>query len=66
MYIYLFCAGNSAHIAGVQLRPIENKPDGTFCLTELKKKIRGDDQHEPITCLVTVENTHNMCGGKVN
>lgn len=57
--------GNSAHIAGVQLNTIPNEPDGTFCLNQFKRKIRGDDFHEPITALAAIENTHNMCGGKV-
>lgn len=30
-----------------------------------RNKIRFYDQHEPITALAVVENTHNMCGGKV-
>lgn len=34
---------------GVQLRPIENIPDVTFCLNQFKKKIRMYGQpYEPI------------------
>lgn len=62
---HLWEQGGSAQIAGVPMTQIENKPDGTFCLTELRKKIRGLDIHEPITSLVMIENTHNYCGGKV-
>lgn len=47
------------------LTTIPNKPEGTFDLVELEKKIRGSDIHEPVTSLVAVENTHNVCGGKV-
>ncbi|XP_037949081.1 probable low-specificity L-threonine aldolase 2, partial [Teleopsis dalmanni] len=57
--------GGAAQIGGVQLATIKNEVDGTFSLSELRNKIRYDDCHEPITCLVSVENTHNMCGGKV-
>lgn len=57
--------GGAAHIAGVQLNTIKNNPDGTFCLNEFESKIRGSDFHEPITKLCVIENTHNMCGGKV-
>ncbi|KAJ6639325.1 hypothetical protein Bhyg_12069 [Pseudolycoriella hygida] len=64
-HIFLYEQGSSAHIAGVQLNTIANKPDGTFCLEQFKRKIRGDDCHEPITALAVIENTHNMCGGKV-
>ena len=31
----------------------------------MKKNIRGDDDHYPNTGLICVENTHNMCGGRV-
>ncbi|XP_055848957.1 uncharacterized protein LOC129913968 [Episyrphus balteatus] len=64
-HIFLYEQGGAAHIAGVQLATIKNKPDGTFCLNELKRKFRPDDCHEPSTALVIVENTHNMCGGRV-
>uniref|UniRef100_U5ERL8 Putative threonine aldolase n=1 Tax=Corethrella appendiculata TaxID=1370023 RepID=U5ERL8_9DIPT len=64
-HIFLYEQGGAAQIAGVSLNQIKNKPDGTYCLDEMKKKFRGLDLHEPITSLVCVENTHNMCGGKV-
>lgn len=65
MSILYFAAG-AAQIAGVQLATIKNKTDGTFCLNEMQRKLRlYDDCHEPVTSLVIVENTHNMCGGKV-
>lgn len=44
---------------------IPNNDDGTFSLEELKQRIRGDDIHEPKTMLAIVENTHNICGGRV-
>uniref|UniRef100_A0A1B0BCP1 Aromatic amino acid beta-eliminating lyase/threonine aldolase domain-containing protein n=1 Tax=Glossina palpalis gambiensis TaxID=67801 RepID=A0A1B0BCP1_9MUSC len=59
-------ATGAAQIAGVQLTTIQNRTDGTFCLDELQRKMHlYDDCHEPLTSLVIVENTHNMCGGKV-
>ena len=57
--------GGAAHIAGIQLATIPNKADGTFCLEALRRKVRLEDDHEPITSLIIVENTHNICGGKV-
>ncbi|XP_058130688.1 uncharacterized protein LOC131287499 [Anopheles ziemanni] len=62
---FLYEQGGAAQIAGVLLSTIRNNPDGTFCLNELARKFRGFDVHEPDTVLVMVENTHNMCGGKV-
>ncbi|CAB3253975.1 unnamed protein product [Arctia plantaginis] len=64
-HIYKYEQGGAAHVGGVLLSTLENKPDGTFDLVELEKRIRGTDIHEPITSLVAVENTHNVCGGKV-
>lgn len=64
-HVYLFEQGGASQLAGVQLSPIENKPDGTFCLTEFQECFRGSDLHEVITTMAVVENTHNMCGGKV-
>lgn len=49
----------AAQIAGVNLRPLQNKPDGSFDLKELESKLRKDREHEPISKLVLVENTIN-------
>lgn len=60
-------AGGASQLAGIQTYTVANKEDGTFDLDELREKIRKNpDIHEPITSLVLVENTHNLCGGKVN
>lgn len=64
-HAFLYEQGGAGHIAGVQLSTIKNNNDGTFDLNELRTRIRGFDLHEPMTKLVLVENTHNMCGGKV-
>jgi hypothetical protein len=53
-------------IAGVQIWPLPNKPDGTFDLDRMEEKVRdSSDDHEPATSLICVENTQNWCGGKV-
>ncbi|XP_062536510.1 uncharacterized protein LOC134205345 [Armigeres subalbatus] len=64
-HVFLYEQGGSAQLAGVLLNNIKNKTDGTFCLAELRNKFRGYDVHEPNTELVLIENTHNICGGKV-
>lgn len=64
-HTFLYEQGGAAYLGGVQQNPIRNNSDGTFCLHEVKRKIRGFDFHEPRTRLILVENTHNMCGGKV-
>ncbi|EDV43980.1 uncharacterized protein Dana_GF18752 [Drosophila ananassae] len=64
-HIFLYEQGGASHLAGVQLATLKNAQDGTFSLEELRRRIRHEDQHEPITSMVVVENTHNICGGKV-
>lgn len=64
-HTYLFEQCGAAQLAGIQLSPIENKPDGTFCLKRFQNMIRGRDFHEAITTMAIVENTHNMCSGAV-
>ncbi|XP_049852975.1 uncharacterized protein LOC126334613 isoform X2 [Schistocerca gregaria] len=64
-HIYKYEQGSAAHIAGVQVTTVKNKPDGTFDLDEMQMKIRNEDIHEPVTALICIENTHNLCGGKV-
>lgn len=65
MFVFLFILGSASSIASVLLSTIPNNDDGTFSLNELRSKIRGSDCHEAKTSLVIVENTHNVCGGKV-
>jgi threonine aldolase len=56
----------SSPIAGVQIWPLRNKPDGKFDLDEVEEKVRGhEDDYEPKISLICVENTHNWCGGNV-
>ncbi|XP_073944947.1 uncharacterized protein [Choristoneura fumiferana] len=64
-HIFKYEQGGAAHVAGCLVTTMENLPDGTFDLEKLEKKFRGSDIHEPITSLVCIENTHNVCGGKV-
>ncbi|XP_037965224.2 probable low-specificity L-threonine aldolase 2 [Plutella xylostella] len=64
-HIFKYEQGGAAHLGGVLLTTLENKPDGTFDLDEFEKRIRGSDIHEPLTAMIAVENTHNYCGGKV-
>ncbi|KAF5302077.1 hypothetical protein FQR65_LT08627 [Abscondita terminalis] len=65
-HTFLYELGGAAVLAGVQCSLLVNKPDGTFCLKDVEAKLRPDiDTHEPSTALIIVENTHNMCGGKV-
>ncbi|CAH2038083.1 unnamed protein product, partial [Iphiclides podalirius] len=64
-HIYKYEQGGVSHVGGVLLSTLQNKSDGTFDLEELESRIRGSDLHEPVSAMVAIENTHNVCGGKV-
>jgi len=62
-HTFLFEAGGIAALGGVQPRTVQNLPDGTMRLEDIRRAIRPDDIHYPITRLIVLENTHNRCGG---
>lgn len=59
--------GNVAQLASVHQLAITNKPDGTFDLKELEDMIvtgaQREDPHFARQALISIENTHNRCGG---
>jgi threonine aldolase len=62
-HIYLNEAGGMSALGGMQACPIQNQPDGTLALEDIRASIRTEDVHHPITRLVCLENTQNICGG---
>ncbi|HSN74032.1 MAG TPA: low-specificity L-threonine aldolase [Anaerolineae bacterium] len=64
-HTYVYEAGGSSAVGGIHPRPLPNRPDGTIDLALLEASIRPDDIHAPRTKLITLENTHNRCGGAV-
>ncbi|XP_066289666.1 uncharacterized protein [Branchiostoma lanceolatum] len=64
-HIFIYEQGGSAQLGGIHPRTVRNKPDGTFDLEEVESKVRTSDPHLPITRLICVENTQNICGGRV-
>src|SRR3990172_12528597 len=62
-HIYLNEAGGMSALGGIQPCPIRNQVDGTLALEEILASIRTEDVHHPITRLVCLENTQNICGG---
>jgi threonine aldolase len=62
-HIYLNEAGGMSALGGMQACPIQNQPDGTLALKDILASIRTEDVHHPITRLVCLENTQNICGG---
>src|SRR5688572_24409250 len=62
-HIYLNEAGGMSALGGIQPCPIQNRPDGKLTLEDILASIRTEDVHHPITRLVCLENTQNICGG---
>jgi threonine aldolase len=62
-HTYINEQGGVAALGGIHPRVIPNEPDGTLNLGRVSAAIRSDNVHYPRTRLVTVENTHNLCGG---
>ena len=62
-HIYLNEAGGMASLGGIQACPILNQKDGTLPLNDILASIRTEDVHHPITRLICLENTQNICGG---
>ena len=65
---HIFCHEASAASAlfSVGMCPIPNTADGTLPLSEIKQMIRDDsDVHCCRTAAVCIENTQNVCGGRV-
>ena len=57
-------AGGYAVVTGATVRPLSARPDGNWNLDELRAAFRPDDQHQPPTSLVTIENTHSPTMGR--
>src|SRR5687767_15055530 len=62
-HIYLNEAGGMSALGGIQPCPVQNQPDGTLALHDILASIRTEDVHHPITRLVCLETTQNICGG---
>jgi threonine aldolase len=62
-HTFLYEAGGISVLGGIHSNQIPNQPDGTLALEDIRAAIRPDDEHQPITRLITLENTHNRCGG---
>lgn len=62
-HTFLYEGGGISALGGVHSRQIMEQPDGSLALDDLQAGIRPDDDHQPITRLIEIENTHNRCGG---
>jgi threonine aldolase len=57
--------GGAARLNGCTLRPVANLSDGTLDRDQLARVFASEDIHEAPTGLLCLENTQNMCGGRV-
>lgn len=64
-HIYLYEGGSASAVASAHPRVARNLPDGTLDFDELEKLVRPDNVHFPKTRMLALEQTHNMCGGRV-
>lgn len=62
-HTFLFEGGGIAALGGVHPYVLPTDPDGKLALADIRSAIRPDDPHYPISRLITLENTHNRCGG---
>jgi len=62
-HTFFFEQGGSAAVGGIHPRTIGNQPDGTLPPEEIEAAIRTDNVHFPITRLIVLENTQNLCSG---
>jgi threonine aldolase len=63
-HTFLYEGGGISTLGGIHSSQIVEQPDGSLDLDEIEANIRdmGDD-HEPVSRLIEIENTHNRCGG---
>lgn len=64
-HLHLYECGGVSSLANVHSNLLQNNEFGELPLEEVKKAIREPDVHHPITQLVSIENPHNSCGGRV-
>jgi threonine aldolase len=62
-HVYLNEAGGMSALGGIQPCPVPNQKNGTLALDDILASIRTEDVHHPITRLICLENTQNVCGG---
>lgn len=64
-HTFLFEAGGISALGGVFPHTLQNQPDGTLRLADIRAAIRSNDVHFPRSRMLILENTQNRCGGVV-
>jgi threonine aldolase len=61
-HIFLSEAAGAATLGGIQIMPVRTEA-GIMTAEQIANAVRPNDQNNPRTALVTIENTHNRHGG---
>jgi threonine aldolase len=65
-HIFNYEGGGASAFLGVSMYHVPNHADGTLDVKDIREAIRStEDVHCARTTLVAVENTQNMCGGRI-
>ena len=64
-HMHIYEQANLAQMGGISPRSVANSVDGTLDLDLLAHGIRATNIHFPTTEMIALENTHNLCGGRV-
>ena len=62
-HTYKYEKGGISAYGSIHSTQIPNQDDGTMQLEDIRDAIRGIDAHFPVTKLIRLENTHNVCSG---
>lgn len=62
-HIFRYEQGGMAQLGGIIPHTVPVQPDGTLRLDDIGAAVNPDDDHQPMTRLVALENTHNEAGG---
>jgi len=62
-HVYAWEGSGVSIYGGISMKIINNNNDGSFDLNELSASVNPLDDHKPKTTTISIENTHNQCGG---
>ena len=63
-HIFVYEAGGTSVFGGIHSHQLNNNDDGTIDLNDIINGIRNEkDSHHPVSKLLCLENTHNICYG---
>ncbi len=63
-HTFLYEGGGISTLGGIHSAQIMEQSDGSLSLQDIEEALRlPEDDHEPVTRLIEIENTHNRCGG---